>query len=293
LNDFSYVMQRGERLGIIGPNGAGKTTLLDMIAGRIQPDSGTIELGPTVVLGYFDQESRELKDDVRLIDYVREAGDNVKTADGTTISAGQMAERFLFPPAMQFAPIAKLSGGERKRLYLLRLLMSNPNVLLLDEPTNDLDIPTLVALEGYLDSFGGCVIVVSHDRYFLDRVVDHLFRFEGDGSYREYPVNYSAFLEIRQAEIKETEAAKPRPAPPTIARPEAPKARKLSYKEKQELARLEQEIESAEARKKQIEHLLSEPADYEQTRSLYEEIEALTKKLESDIERWSELAEQQ
>jgi ATP-binding cassette subfamily F protein uup len=223
---------------------------------------------------------------------VREAGDNIRTADGSTISASQMAERFLFPAAMQFAPIGKLSGGERKRLFLLRLLMTSPNVLLLDEPTNDLDIPTLVALEEYLDSFTGCVIVVSHDRYFLDRVVDHLFRFEGEGRIKEYPGNYSAFLEIRQEEERAAEATKPQPATTVAApKPAVTKTRKLSYKEKQELDRLEREIEHAEARKKEIEDLLSSGSDYEQTRTLYEEIESLTKKLEHDVERWSELAE--
>jgi ATP-binding cassette subfamily F protein uup len=292
MKDFSYTMQRGERLGIIGPNGSGKTTLLDMIAGRVSPDTGTIELGPTVVVGYFDQENRDLKDDQRLIDYVREAGENIRTADGSTISASQMAERFLFPAAMQFAPIGKLSGGERKRLYLLRLLMSEPNVLLLDEPTNDLDIPTLVALEGYLDSYTGCVVVVSHDRYFLDRVVEHVFRFEGAGRIREYPGNYSAFLEIRQNEERQREPSKPKTtAPVRAAITSDAKPRKLSYKEKQELAELERAIETAEARKKEIESLLSESTDYNATRELYEEIESLTKKLERDIERWSELAE--
>jgi ATP-binding cassette subfamily F protein uup len=295
LEDFSYVVQRGERLGIIGPNGAGKTTLLDMIVGRLQPDSGSIAIGSTVVIGYFDQESRELRDDQRLIDYVREAGENITTADGSTISASQMAERFLFPAAMQFAPIGKLSGGERKRLYLLRLLMAAPNVLLLDEPTNDLDIPTLVALEEYLDSFSGCVIAVSHDRYFLDRVVDHLFRFEGQGRIREYPGNYSAFLEIRQLEERDPEPAKPRPVDravtaSTATNASAEKSRKLSYKEKQELERLEKAIAAAEIRKKEIEDKLNSHNDYEQTRELYEEIERLSKKLETDFVRWSELA---
>ncbi|HEX5317020.1 MAG TPA: ABC-F family ATP-binding cassette domain-containing protein, partial [Candidatus Kapabacteria bacterium] len=203
VKDFTYIVQRNDRLGIIGANGTGKTTLLDMIVGRVKPDSGHISLGPTVSIGYFDQENRRTKEDQRLIEYVKEAGENLKTPDGSTISASQMAERFLFPPAMQFAPISKLSGGERRRLYLLRLLMEAPNVLLLDEPTNDLDIPTLVALEDYLDTFAGCVIVVSHDRYFLDRVVDRVFRFEGGGRIREYPGNYSAFLEIRDREEKE------------------------------------------------------------------------------------------
>ncbi|MDP4220800.1 MAG: ABC-F family ATP-binding cassette domain-containing protein, partial [Bacteroidota bacterium] len=181
VKDFTYAMTRGERIGIIGPNGSGKTTLLEMIAERTKPDKGKIEIGSTVVIGYYDQESRKLNEDQRVIDYIKDIAEHIPTSDGSTISASQMLERFLFPPEMQYSVIGKLSGGERRRLYLLRILMGTPNVLLLDEPTNDLDIPTLVALESFLDEFTGCLIVVSHDRYFLDRTIDHIFRFEGDG----------------------------------------------------------------------------------------------------------------
>jgi ATP-binding cassette subfamily F protein uup len=240
-----------------------------------------------------------MNEDQRLIEYVKEAGENLKTADGSTISASQMAERFLFPPAMQFAPVSKLSGGERRRLYLLRLLMEAPNVLLLDEPTNDLDIPTLVALEEYLDTFTGAVIVVSHDRYFLDRVVDRVFRFEGEGRIREYPGNYSAFLEIRDREEREAKQAieaqtkkqKSTPTPVPATTPST-KSRKLSFKEKQELERLEKEIAKDESRKKEIELALNAPeTDYKTIASLIAELSELNARNDRAFMRWTELAE--
>ncbi len=292
VKDFTFILQRGDRIGIIGPNGTGKTTLLDMIVERIKPDAGRISLGTTVHIGYYDQENRRMTENQRLIDYVKEAGENLATADGMTISASQMAERFLFPPAMQFAPISKLSGGERRRLYLLRLLMEAPNVLLLDEPTNDLDIPTLVALEEYLDSFAGSVIAVSHDRYFLDRVVDRVLRFEGDGHIREYPGNYSAFLEIRDRETRERlalEAPKKsaKPAPATSSKP-----KKLSFKEQKEFDALEKAIAADEKRKIEIEAALGTMgADYEATSKLFTELTDLNTRLDKALERWTELGD--
>ena len=187
IADFSYILKRNERIGIIGPNGAGKTTLLEIIAGRLKPDRGSLEVGQTVRFGYYDQENRTLPQDERVIDYIRSVAERIETADGTVITAGQMLEKFLFSGAMQYASIGSLSGGEQRRLYLLRILMGAPNVLLLDEPTNDLDIPTLITLEAYLDNFSGCLIVVSHYRYFLDRTVEHIFRFETEGRLRQYP----------------------------------------------------------------------------------------------------------
>lgn len=299
MRDFTHILQPGERLGIIGPNGTGKTTLMELLTGRTQPDEGKIVVGDTVVVGYYDQESRALDDEQRVIEYIREVAENITTADGSVITASQMLERFLFPGAMQYSPVGKLSGGERRRLYLLRVLMSAPNVLILDEPTNDLDIPTLQTLESYLDGFGGVLIVVSHDRYFLDRTVEHLFRFEGDGTIREYPGNYSAFLEIQEREgAAAAEAgsagtqptAKPRTdaPPPATNTPNA--ARKLSYKERKELERLEQDIERGEQRKQELEQQLA-TADYTTAQPLAEALAQLTTQLEHDVERWSELAE--
>ncbi len=298
VENFTHVMQPGERLGIIGPNGSGKTTLIEMIVGNVAPDSGRVETGETVVVGYYDQESRALADDMRVIDYILEVAEMVRTADGGTITASQMLERFLFPPKVQYGLIGKLSGGERRRLYLLRLLMKTPNVLILDEPTNDLDISTLQVLENWLDDFPGCVIVVSHDRYFLDRTIEHLFRFEGNGKLREYPGNYSAFLEIQQREVAEAaaraaELAKPKASEKKAKEDPAPNTgtqRKLSYKERKELERLEQEIEEAEEKKAQIESQLA-TADYVAAQELAEQLKALEDQLERDVERWSELAE--
>jgi ATP-binding cassette subfamily F protein uup len=295
IEDFSYTLKPFERIGIIGPNGAGKTTLLEIITGRVEPDSGTLEVGQTIRFGYYDQENRALDDEARVIDYIREVAERIETADGNFITASQMLEKFLFTGAMQYAPISNLSGGERRRLYLLRVLMAAPNVLLLDEPTNDLDIQTMVTLEDYLDGFGGCLVVVSHDRYFLDRTVEHIFRFEGDGRLRQYPGNYSAFLEARQQEEREVVPLKPETtaSPAKEARAKTPTAkRKLTFKEQKELKELETRIEEAEGRKREIEtELAANSSDAHLVHQLYEERERLNAQLASDLDRWSELAE--
>ena len=294
IEGFSRMFKPGERVGVIGPNGSGKTTLLDIITGRIKADEGTVEVGQTVRFGYYDQENRQLDERERVIDYIRAVAERIETADGQFITASQMLEKFLFTGAMQYAPVEKLSGGERRRLYLLRVLMSAPNVLLLDEPTNDLDIPTLVTLEDYLDGFGGCLIVVSHDRYFLDRTVEHIFRFEGRGRVREYPGNYSAFLEARRAE---GESAPAMASLKTIVKPASDNGknttrRKLSFKERKELEELEAHIEAAEIRQAEIEtQLIASSSDSYLVLRLYEEREALTARLAADLERWAELAE--
>ncbi|HEV7890476.1 MAG TPA: ABC-F family ATP-binding cassette domain-containing protein [Pyrinomonadaceae bacterium] len=299
IGGFSRTWKPGERIGVIGPNGAGKTTLLEIVAGRVAPDSGSLEVGQTVRIGYYDQESRALNERERVIDYVRAVAERVETADGSFITAGQMLERFLFNGAMQYAPIAKLSGGERRRLYLLRVLMGAPNVLLLDEPTNDLDIQTLMVLEDYLDNFPGNLIVVSHDRYFLDRTVEHVIRFEGEGRLREYPGNYSAFLEARREEESEAAPAKTAAKSADAARPaglqsNAPTTakRKLSFKERKELEETEARIQAAESRAAEVEKELSANAsDAHLVHRLYEEREKLTEQLARDLERWAELAE--
>jgi len=294
VKDFTYAMTRGEKIGIIGPNGSGKTTLLEMIAERVKPDKGKVEIGSTVVLGYYDQESRALNESQRLIDYIKDVAEHIPTSDGGTISASQMLERFLFPPEMQYAPIGKLSGGERRRLYLLRILMGTPNILLLDEPTNDLDIPTLVALESFLDDFTGCLIVVSHDRYFLDRTINQIFRFEGGGRLRNYPGDYSAFLEIRQKEnaAAEEEAKKLKEKKTAAHPPSDHKKKKRSFKEQMEFETLEKEISAAEIRKLEIESQLSKQIDdFSMIQKLSAELEGLLKSLDKNVERWADLAE--
>ena len=304
IRDLTYTVTRDDRLGVIGPNGAGKTTLLEIIAGRLAPDAGVVETGPTVSIGYYDQESRALAAsasdgaDQRIIDYVEDIAENVRTADGHVITASAMLERFLFPRDVQYTPVGKLSGGERRRLYLLRVLMGAPNVLLLDEPTNDLDIPTLVALEDYLDTFAGAVVTVSHDRYFLDRVAEHLLRFGDGGRIREIPGSYSAWLEIEARERAAAERAASARAvatPQATSAPAAPAAgapAKLSYAEKRELAEVEARIAAAEARQPELEATLAEHAtDADRVTALSQELADLARQLDADVDRWAELAE--
>lgn len=295
VRDFTYLLKRDDRIGIIGANGSGKTTLLEMITRQVAPDSGEIEIGQTVSIGYYDQESRALNDDQRVIDYIRDVAEYVTTSDGIQITAGKMLERFLFSPAAQYAVIGNLSGGERRRLYLLRILMGSPNVLMLDEPTNDLDIPTLIALEGYLDNFAGAIIVVSHDRYFLDRTVDNIFRFEPGGEIREYAGNYTAYHDARavseaQAKVVAPPAAKDKkPEPETVAKP---KSAKLSFKETRELETIEKRIASAEIRLPEIDRELTLAAsDAGRVHELFVEQQKLTAQLDLDMARWAELAE--
>ncbi|MCM3870427.1 MAG: ABC-F family ATP-binding cassette domain-containing protein [Pyrinomonadaceae bacterium] len=301
IKGFNYILKRNDRIGIIGPNGAGKTTLLEIIAGRQKPDRGSLEVGQTISFGYYDQENRALPQDERVIDYIRSVAERIENAEGTFITASQMLEKFLFTGPMQYAPIGSLSGGEQRRLYLLRILMGAPNVLLLDEPTNDLDIQTLITLEAYLDNFSGCVIVVSHDRYFLDRTVDHIFRFEAGGSLRQYPGNYTAFIEARQREEKAAPVGKPKDAPKSSPKsnhlPSAEAgttsaaARKLSFKEQRELESLEARIAAAEQRQAEIEEALTtNSSDARLVHELYQERELLAVQLASDLGRWAELA---
>ena len=292
LAGFNYILKRGDRIGIIGPNGAGKTTLLEIVTGRVKPDSGSVTVGQTVRFGYYDQENRALPQNERVIDYIRSVAERIETAGGELITAGQMLEKFLFSGSMQYAPIGTLSGGEQRRLYLLRVLMGAPNVLLLDEPTNDLDIPTLITLEEYLDNFSGCVIVVSHDRYFLDRTVEHVFRFEGEGRVRQYPGNYSAFMQARPEDERAVT-----PATPKVTRKAAKVeratsgTRKLSFKEQKELAALEAGIAAGEQRQQEIDaRLTANASDAHLVHQLYQEREQLTLQLANDLERWAELA---
>ncbi|MBD2594090.1 ABC-F family ATP-binding cassette domain-containing protein [Nostoc spongiaeforme FACHB-130] len=306
IKDFTYEFSPEDRIGIIGGNGAGKSTLMNMITGRIQPDSGNVEIGSTIHIGYFDQHSEELltalNENQRVIDYIKEEGEFVQIADGTKITASQMLERFLFPGNQQYAPIHKLSGGEKRRLFLLRILISAPNVLILDEPTNDLDVQTLAVLEDYLEDFSGSVIVVSHDRYFLDRTVDTIFALEEGGNIRQYPGNYSVYLDYKKAEeIAQQEANKNQEKSknsefqtPTPAKyNDTKKRRRLSNWEKREFEQLEAKISQLEAEKAAAETAMNKvvPGNYSQVQQLYEQVENLKQAIDTATERWLELAE--
>ena len=300
LRDFSYDFSPEDRVGIIGPNGVGKSSLLEVIAGRRMPSAGTLELGSTVKLAYFDQHSEVLLADRaqrKVIDVVQEAASRVEV-DGVELSASQLLERFLFPPAQQHQPVAKLSGGERRRLHLCRLLIEAPNVLLLDEPTNDLDVNTLGVLEDFLEDFRGCVVVVSHDRWFLDRTVDRLFCFR-DGQLERFEGNYSSYLERQQAAAgrpvggaAQTESAA---APSSNNRPTAKPTplRRRSFKENRELESIERDLPLWEERRGSLEKSLANPSggDYGQLETLTQELAELVERIHSAEERWLELSE--
>jgi ATP-binding cassette subfamily F protein uup len=307
IKDFTYTFNPDDRIGIIGSNGAGKSTLMDMITGRVQPDSGTIEIGSTIHIGYFDQHSEDLtlNENQRVIEYLKDVAELVKTADGSVITASQMLERFLFPPNQQYAPIHMLSGGEKRRLFLLRVLMSAPNVLILDEPTNDLDVQTLAVLEEYLEDFNGCAIVVSHDRYFLDRVVETIFAIEPGGNLRQYPGNYSVYLDYKQAEEEEKSKVESQKSkletrnlysiPDSPLSTSAPKSRKLSFKEKREYETLETQIPEMEAQKEELEKIFynNPPSDFTEMQQLSEQLAQLVQAIDTATERWLELAERE
>jgi ABC transport system ATP-binding/permease protein len=307
IKDFTYEFSPDDRVGIIGENGSGKSTLMDIITGRIEPDSGEVDIGATIHFGYFDQHSDNLlaaiNENQRVIDYLKEVAEYVKAGDGTLITASQMLERFLFPPNQQYIPIHKLSGGEKRRLFLLRVLMSAPNVLILDEPTNDLDVQTLSVLEDYLENFNGCVIVVSHDRYFLDRTVNKIFALESEGSLRQYPGNYSVYLDDKEAEAAAAAeaSAKMQQKSEKSANGETLKTqssgngkpRRLSNWERREFEELEDKIPQLEAEKAEVEKALynSSPGKVDQVQELYQKLETLTHTIDTATERWLELAE--
>ncbi|MBQ4339665.1 MAG: ABC-F family ATP-binding cassette domain-containing protein [Firmicutes bacterium] len=301
IEDFSYNLLRDDRVGIIGPNGCGKSTLLKIIMGQVEPDEGCVNSGTTVKVGYFSQDNEVLDPKKRIIKYAEEISDSVKTKDGT-FSASQMLERFLFPTYMHSVEIGRLSGGEKRRLYLLSILMSAPNVLILDEPTNDLDIDTLTVLEDYLDDFPGAVIIVSHDRYFLDRLVVRTFAFEGEGRIGHYPGGYSDYAEKRKNREKELKAEIK--AKSKSERPEGssnneektaedkPKKLRFSFKEQKEFETIEEDVFALEEKIAEIEAQMYENSqDYEKLRDLSEEKEVLEKELEYKMERWEYLSE--
>lgn len=317
IKDFSYIVLRRDRVGILGPNGAGKTTLLNILAGRRDPDTGSVRRGQTVKIGYFSQTSEFPDPRERVLEYIRDAGEYVTTADGTRVSAAMMLERFLFPPELQWVPVGKLSGGEQRRLFLLRVLMEAPNVLLLDEPTNDLDIPTLSVLEEYLDTFPGAVLAVSHDRYFLDRFAEKIFAFGPDGTLRQYPGGYSDYEAARAAQSAGEEAGSPnRPsakvpkssggkdgdgkgtavlpgeaAAPADGTPVAA-PRKITFSERIERDQLEQEIAALEATEKMLAAQIGQAGgDFAVLTRLTRELEAARQEEERKLERWTFLSE--
>lgn len=285
LHDFSYLVVPGERLGIIGANGSGKSTLLNIMANRVEPDEGEIEIGETVKIGYYTQGDEELDGSMRMIDYIKEVAEVIHTKDGQVITAEQMLERFLFSRAEQYNYIRKLSGGEKRRLYLLKVLMTEPNVLFLDEPTNDLDTQTLSVLEEYLDHFPGVVITVSHDRYFLDRVTDRLLVFKGQGRTELFQGNYSAYLKQRQlatSTVHKTEKA--------IEKPKKQK-KKLSYNDRREWEHIEDQIMELEGKVEALQQaIIDAGSDSEQVQKLYGEQQETEAALEKKMERWEELS---
>lgn len=296
IKDFSYILLRNDRVGIVGPNGAGKSTLMDIIAGRLAPTSGSITVGQTVKIGYFSQHSEFPDSSQKVLEYIKEANNYIETADGSRISAAQMLERFLFPPELQWVPVNKLSGGEKRRLYLLRVLMTAPNVLLLDEPTNDLDIPTLSVLEDYLDSFAGAVIAVSHDRYFLDRFANKIFALQSGGTLRQFVGGYSDYENTLAQEAAEQAVEKPKAAAVKEAAPK-PAKKKMTYSERLELENIDQEIARTEAELKMLGmEINSCGSDFVRLGELTKEQEAAQKKLDELVDRWaylSELAEEE
>ena len=313
MKDFTYIFLKSDRVGIIGPNGSGKSTLMKIIAGWVQPGSGTVEIGQTVKMGYFSQENEAMDESLKVIDYIKNAAEYVKTKDGS-ISASQMLERFLFPSHIQYTAISKLSGGEKRRLYLLRILMEAPNVILLDAPTSDLDIQTLTILEDYLDTFPGIVITVSHDRYFLDRVVNRIFAFEGQGRVTQYEGGFTDYQ--RTAKAGESQAGNRADTGETLTAggaantPEAQDGNqavkrnnwkegqnvtrklKLSFKEQRDWETIEEDIAGLEAAVEELEkEIIRSSSNYTRLNELMAEKDAKEKELEEKMERWMYLNE--
>lgn len=297
LDGFDYVFKRGEKIGIVGSNGVGKSTFLNMIMGTEAVSGGKISVGETVSFGYYSQEGMKMSEDKRVIEVIREIAEFIPLAGGKKLSALQMLERFMFPSAMHYQYVSKLSGGERRRLYLLTILMKNPNFLILDEPTNDLDVFTLTALEDYLESFEGCVLVVTHDRFFMDRIVDHIFYFSGQGRVKDILGNYSEyrdFLKEQQTEERKSGRIEKTEQNETKAQVEtAPsEKKKISFKDKFEFEQLEKEIPLLEQKKKEMEEQLNAPGlSVDDLSELSSKLGQLMEELEAKSFRWMELAE--
>ncbi|MEL7533138.1 MAG: ABC-F family ATP-binding cassette domain-containing protein [Bacteroidota bacterium] len=303
LDNFTYTFNRYDRVGVVGPNGVGKTTLLRLLVGEEEADSGKIRWGETIVSGYYKQDGWKFKDNARVIEVITEAAETVELSKSQTLSASQLLEHFLFPRHMHFNMVSTLSGGEKRRLHLLRILMTNPNFLILDEPTNDLDLITLRKLEEFLaEQYTGCLVVVTHDRYFMDRLVDHLFVFEGDGELRDFPGSYSQYRTAVEKEEKAAAEAKAdapkvkkdsrQPSSSENNNPDTGKKRKFTYKEKREFESIETEIEQLETRKAELDELISSgETDYEKLTAWTQELEQVKLDLDTKSDRWLELME--
>ena len=297
LKDFSYQFQRGEKVGIIGKNGVGKSTLLNIIQNLEPKDSGEIETGETIKFGYFSQKGLQYNEDERVIDFIKEISENFPLANGKTISASQFLRLFLFDDQTQYSPISKLSGGEKRRLHLMYVLYQNPNFLIFDEPTNDLDLPTLTVLENFLQNFQGCLIIVSHDRYFMDRIVDHVLAFEGDGKIKDFVGNFSEYREMKSQKSKSE--SRDAPTLPSLNKDEKQSAnhnkqpikKKLSYKEQRELEQIEKEMPMLEEKRNKILENLNNETDYEEISKLSADLENISEILEINEMRWLELQE--
>lgn len=293
LEDFNYIFKQKERVGVVGKNGVGKTTFLDIILGKTEVDGGKVVVGETVVFGYYTQKGMKLKDDKRVLETIKDIAEVIPLTKGKKLTAAQLLERFLFTKDMHYNYVSKLSGGEKRRLYLLTILIKNPNFLILDEPTNDLDIITLNVLEDFLMDFQGCLIVVTHDRYFMDKLVDHLFVFEGDGKVKDYIGRYSDY----RLDLKEREAEdKKNPKKISVAAPQQEKAPqqkvKLSYKEKLEFDQLEKDLETLEEKKNDLTNQLNEnTSNHQEILSLGKNLEEIITELDQKTNRWLELSE--
>lgn len=301
MKGFDYTFKKGDRIGVIGKNGVGKSSYLHVLQGEEKPDSGKVNIGETVIFGNYAQQGLEIKEDKRVIEYVKDIAEHFPLADGSTLSAAQFLNLFLFPPEQQYTYVSKLSGGEKRRLHLLSILFRNPNFLILDEPTNDLDLQTLGVLENFLSEFQGCIVIVSHDRYFMDRLVDHLFVFEGDGVINDYPGNYSQYRIWMKEQEKITAGAAPvsireentnYTTVPISKHPIAAPVKKLSYNEKREFDLLENEIKELEKEKAAItEKLNGGNQPYENLQQLARRVSELTALLEEKEMRWLEFSE--
>lgn len=292
LKNFSYSFQRGEKIGIVGNNGTGKSTLLNVIQGLEPMDSGSIETGETIKFGYFSQKGLHYNEEERVIDFIRNISENFPLANGRTISASQFLRLFLFDDQTQYSPISKLSGGEKRRLHLMYVLYQNPNFLIFDEPTNDLDLPTLTVLENFLQNFQGCLIIVSHDRYFMDRIVDHVLAFEGDGKVRNFTGIFSEYREMKSQETQKSAQQEKKEEPEEKKQDPAPVAKKkLSFKEQRELETLEKEMPQLEKERTQMMEALNNETDYEKIADISEKLKDISNRLETMEERWFVLQE--